>query len=100
MILGVPRGAQPIGPEAISDNEKPYNFGRSKCRKFQLEGNCELWMGVLSVWPLALIGNASLHSSWGGAESRSEAFSITRLEGSRWCLRRTRGAMGFESTLG
>jgi hypothetical protein len=27
---------------------------------------------------------------WGGAESRSEAFSIRRLEGSRWRLRRTR----------
>jgi hypothetical protein len=32
--------------------------------------------------------------------SRSEAFSIRRLGGSRWRLRRTRGAMGFESTLG
>jgi hypothetical protein len=27
---------------------------------------------------------------WGGAESRSEAFSMRRLEGSRWRLRRTR----------
>src|ERR1700683_1738177 len=32
----------------------------------------------------------------GGAGSRSEAFSIRRLGGSRWRLRRTRCAMGFE----
>jgi hypothetical protein len=32
---------------------------------------------------------------WGGAESRSEAFSIRRLEGSRWRLRRTL-VMGIE----
>src|SRR2546429_3761278 len=32
--------------------------------------------------------------------SRSEAFSIRRLGGSRWRLRRTLVAMGFESTLG
>lgn len=25
---------------------------------------------------------------------------MRRLEGSRWCLQRTRGAVGFESTLG
>src|ERR1700730_4152801 len=31
-----------------------------------------------------------------GAGSRSEAFSIRRLGGSRWRLRRTRCAMGFE----
>jgi hypothetical protein len=29
--------------------------------------------------------------------TRSEAFSISRLGGSRWCLRRTRCAMGFEA---
>src|SRR5437870_10641874 len=33
---------------------------------------------------------------WGGAGSRTEAFSIRRLGGSRWRLRRTRCAMGFE----
>jgi hypothetical protein len=36
---------------------------------------------------------------WGGVESRSEAFSIRRLGGSRWRLRRARGtrlAMEFE----
>jgi hypothetical protein len=37
--------------------------------------------------------------SWGGAGSRSEAFSIRRLGGSRWRLRRTRCAMGFECQL-
>ena len=36
---------------------------------------------------------------WGGAGSRSEAFSIRRLGGSRWRLRRTRCAMGFERQL-
>src|SRR5580692_190333 len=34
--------------------------------------------------------------SWGGGDSRCEAFSIRRLGGSRWRLRRTRCAMGFE----
>src|SRR6266568_2601298 len=37
---------------------------------------------------------------WGGAGSRSEAFSIRRLGGSRWRLRRTRCAMGFERQRG
>jgi len=45
---------------------------------------------------LALIGNASGADCGGGAGSRSEAFSIRRLGGSRWRLRRTRCAMGFE----
>jgi hypothetical protein len=49
--------------------------------------------------PLALIGNAS-GQTFARDGSRSEAFSIRRLGGSRWRLRRTRGAMGFESTLG
>src|SRR5437899_10596824 len=33
---------------------------------------------------------------WGGGGSRCEAFSIRRLGGSRWRLRRTRCAMGFQ----
>jgi hypothetical protein len=33
---------------------------------------------------------------WGGVGCRTEAFSIRRLGGSRWRLRRTRCAMGFE----
>jgi len=37
---------------------------------------------------------------WGGAGSRTEAFSIRRLGGSRWRLRRTRCAMGFERQRG
>src|SRR5450759_4998795 len=37
---------------------------------------------------------------WGGAGSRIEAFSIRRLGGSRWRLRRTRCAMGFERQRG
>src|ERR1035441_1757927 len=45
---------------------------------------------------LALIGNASGQTAGDGAGSRSEAFSIRRLGGSRWRLRRTRCAMGFE----
>ncbi|SRR5713101_9956765 len=36
---------------------------------------------------------------WGEAGSRSEAFSMRRLGGSRWRLRRTRCAMGFEPQL-
>src|SRR6266478_868432 len=36
----------------------------------------------------------------GGGGSRSEAFSIRRLGGSRWRLRRTRCAMGFERQRG
>ena len=49
---------------------------------------------------LALIGNASGADFWGGAGSRIEAFSIRRLGGSRWRLRRTRYAMGFERQRG
>jgi len=37
---------------------------------------------------------------WGGAGCRTEAFSIRRLGGSRWRLRRTRCAMGFECQSG
>src|SRR6266481_3231432 len=37
---------------------------------------------------------------WGGAGSRTEAFSIRRLGGSRWRLRRARCAMGFERQRG
>jgi hypothetical protein len=53
-------------------------------------------LGVTSWLSLALIGNASGADCGGGAGSRSEAFSIRRLGGSRWRLRRTRCAMGFE----
>ena len=48
----------------------------------------------LSVKPLAFIGNASKPKSTALLKS---AFSITRYEGSRWCLRRTRSGYG-EST--
>ena len=51
---------------------------------------------TLDGWSLALIGNASGQTAGDGAGSRSEAFSIRRLRGSRWRLRRTRCAMGFE----
>jgi hypothetical protein len=37
---------------------------------------------------------------WGGAGSGTEAFSIRRLGGSRWRLRRARCAMGFERQRG
>src|SRR5439155_26493468 len=50
---------------------------------------------VLGVSSLALIGNAS-RADCRGAGSRREAFSIRRLGGSRWRLRRTRCAMGFQ----
>jgi hypothetical protein len=55
---------------------------------------------VLSEWSLALIGNASGQTLGAERGSRSEAFSIRRLGGSRWRLRRTRGAMGFERQRG
>jgi hypothetical protein len=45
---------------------------------------------------LALIGNASGQDLEEREKTRSEAFSIRRLGGSRWRLRRTRCAMGFE----
>ena len=51
-------------------------------------------------WSLALIGNASGADCGGGGGSRSEAFSIRRLGGSRWRLRRTRCAMGFQRQSG
>jgi len=44
---------------------------------------------------LGLIGNASGRTVSQRSGTRSEAFSISRLGGSRWCLRRTRCAMGF-----
>ena len=50
-------------------------------------------------WSLALIGNASSRTLRVRRESRSDAFSIRRLGGSRWRLRRTREmrpAMEFE----
>jgi hypothetical protein len=51
-------------------------------------------------WSLALIGNASAGYLQTEKESRPEAFSIRRLGGSRWRLRRTRCAMGFERQFG
>src|SRR5438105_2391063 len=51
-------------------------------------------------WSLALIGNASGRILSQRMGSRSEAFSIRRLGGSRWRLRRTRCAMGFEPQRG
>jgi hypothetical protein len=54
---------------------------------------------MVSGWSLALIGNASGQDLEEREKSRSEAFSIRRLGGSRWRLRRTRCAMGIESTL-
>jgi hypothetical protein len=45
---------------------------------------------------LALIGNASEQTFWAERGSRSGAFSMRRLGGSRWRLRWTRCAMGFE----
>jgi hypothetical protein len=51
----------------------------------------------LDVLSLAFIGNASAHDKLGRRrEFRAEAFSIRRLEGSRWRLRRTLGAMEIE----
>ena len=54
---------------------------------------------VAPEWSLALIGNASAQTLGVERGSRSEAFSIRRLGGSRWRLRRTRCAMGFERQL-
>jgi hypothetical protein len=45
---------------------------------------------ITPEWSLALIGDARAQFL-GGADSRSEAFSMGRLEGSRWCLRRLQG---------
>ena len=45
---------------------------------------------------LALIGNASEQTFEAERGSRTEAFSMRRLGGSRWRLRRRRCAMGFE----
>src|SRR5712691_3329226 len=52
----------------------------------------------LRPWSLALIGSAS-GRFWGERDLESEAFSMRRLGGSRWCLRRTRCALGFERQL-
>ena len=57
---------------------------------------------LVSGWSLALIGNASGQIVGVERDSniRTEAFSIRRLGGSRWRLRRTRCAMGFECQSG
>jgi hypothetical protein len=64
-----------------------------------LPARSELIVKIPSVLSLALIGNASGKTVEEGQKSRSEAFSIRRLGGSRWRLRRTRCAMGFECQL-
>ena len=48
----------------------------------------------------SLIGNASGQTFGAERGPRSEAFSMRRLGGSRWRLRRTRCAMGFERQRG
>ena len=53
---------------------------------------------ITPLLSLALIGSAS-GRFWGERDLESEAFSMRRLGGSRWCLRRTRCAMGFERQL-
>jgi hypothetical protein len=46
---------------------------------------------------LALIGNVSARKCRGKAVAlMAETFSMRRLGGSRWRLRRTRSAMGFQ----
>jgi hypothetical protein len=57
-------------------------------------------VGFAVGWSLGLIGNDSGRTLWHRSGTRSEAFSISRLGGSRWCLRRTRCAMGFECQSG
>ena len=53
----------------------------------------------MAGWSLALIGNASAHKIEARTARRAEAFSIRRLEGSRWRLRRTRQLWGFNAAL-
>ncbi len=55
---------------------------------------------ITPEWSLALIGNASGQIFGAERGPRSEAFSMRRLGGSRWRLRRTRCAMGFERQRG
>src|SRR5438876_1276198 len=50
---------------------------------------------IVTVLSLALIGNASAQK-FPGRRVGPEAFSMRRQVGSRWRLRRTRLAMGFE----
>src|ERR1700730_1895073 len=51
---------------------------------------------IVAGLSLGLIGKASGRTHWVEEKCRSEAVSISRLGGSRWRLRRTRCAMGFE----
>ena len=67
--------------------------------KQTVEGFQEAIGFFLDGLSLALIGNASGQTLGVERGSRSEAFSIRRLGGSRWRLRRTRCAMGFECQL-
>jgi hypothetical protein len=49
---------------------------------------------------LVLYQKRSAEEELGSRENVRRSLLIQRLEGSRWRLRRTRSAMGFESTLG
>jgi hypothetical protein len=54
---------------------------------------------ALSGWSLAFIGNASAHKAEAKTYTPAEAFSIRRLEGSRWRLRRTRQLWKLNASL-
>ena len=63
---------------------------------------CMAWGSTthLSGSSLAFIGNASAHETRGeDVDFLAEAFSIRRLEGSRWRLRRTRQLWGLKAAL-
>src|ERR1700724_1789905 len=55
--------------------------------------------GLVPVSP-SVISEATAEEELGSLENVRRWLLIQRLEGSRWRLRRTRSAMGFESTLG
>ena len=84
------------------------NFSDSD-QQFQIGSDMRVWFSFgdyqgdfpdLSDSSLALIGNASAHDSLGRRRApRAEAFSIRRLEGSRWRLRRTRQLWGLKAAL-
>jgi len=83
-----------LPPSTQTKNNHEENY--KECQYYG--ENCYEW--ILPVWSLGLIGNASAKNAGGKAVPAGRAVSISRLEGSRWWLRRMRSAMGFECHFG
>jgi hypothetical protein len=92
--------AQACSPQRSSRVDRDSPAVGAQCqRNFQLPGRGLLARSNFRF--VASLDRKRLEADfWGGAGCRTEAFSIRRLGGSRWRLRRTRCAMGFECQSG